>query len=66
MYTKWEYKVMQVEKQDLEKILGDLGNQGWELVAADKPTYSAKHHCIFKRPMIAEVNNENHVDGQGA
>jgi len=73
MYTKWEYKVMQVERTDLEKTLGELGSQGWELTAADKPTYSAKHQLVFKRPileqgpvLITEVKNENHTDGQGA
>ncbi len=29
MYTKWEYKVLQVERENLEKTLSDLGNQGW-------------------------------------
>lgn len=28
---KWEYKVIDISEDDLEKVLNDLGSEGWEL-----------------------------------
>ena len=66
MYQKWEYKVVQIERNDLEKTLSDLGGQGWELTEANRPTYSAKHLCIFKRPLEEGNNHADQAERQGS
>jgi len=48
---KWEYKIVNIEKafysnkaeQDIEKILNELGQEGWELVG----------YVTFKSYMLA-------------
>lgn len=41
--TKFEYKVVAIPYEQLEKRLNVLGSQGWELVAA------TSDHWYFKR-----------------
>ena len=51
MEQKWEYKIVNIEKafysnkaeQDIEKILNELGQEGWELVG----------YVTFKSYMLA-------------
>jgi hypothetical protein len=63
MYAKWEYKVVKIEQIDFEKMLEELGLQGWELVDANRPTYSAKYQLVFKRPILEKGSfHDDQVD----
>jgi hypothetical protein len=53
--TKWEYKVHALSPataKDSEAELNELGKQGWELAAADRPSDGITYRIlIFKRPV---------------
>lgn len=51
--TQWEYTIESPLDSSLERELGKLGEQGWELVVARRATTSygsASYEMIFKRP----------------
>ncbi len=56
MEEKWEYKIKSVQEELLEEILNELGNEGWELVAADfyVATSGSRVTIICKRKIVKE------------
>lgn len=59
---KWEYRVQSVgsfwsgvKDQDLETMLNNWGEEGWEVVAVRPLEASSKVQVIAKRPLTREV-----------
>jgi len=57
----WEYKTGVCKTSSLEKVLNDLGEEGWELVSAEM--YDSTHdgkpckkvYVILKRPRLPKA-----------
>lgn len=49
---KFEYKVQKISSISLERVLNELGAEGWELIMIDEENY------IFKRKVTEFLINE--------
>ena len=49
---KFEYKIQKISSRSLERILNELGQEGWELIMIDEDNY------IFKRKVTEVLINE--------
>ncbi|MBS2554575.1 DUF4177 domain-containing protein [Catenulispora sp. NL8] len=50
--TRWEYKRVECDDDELEQILNDLGRKGWEVVAAWQDSeYDSGREVLLKRPI---------------
>ena len=59
--TTWEHKQLDVPETELNNVLENFGQNGWELVAVVDETTDPERHesrrmyrLFFKRPMSAE------------
>ena len=50
---RWEYKIVATDyrfsTENQEKLLNELGTEGWELVQMDAAVASSRSHLYFKR-----------------
>ena len=46
---KWEYKVIQLDRKELESHLNQLGEEGWELLGIDYNFLAGQSFGIAKR-----------------
>jgi hypothetical protein len=60
-FIQWEYLTVSVgsfwsglKDEDLEAVLNELGEQGWEVVNANSQHNSNKVRVIAKRPLTAD------------
>lgn len=60
--NQWEYTVFSLgsiwrgpKDEDLEALLNELGEQGWEVVSSYTITNSNKVNIIVKRPLTAST-----------
>ena len=49
---KWEYKIESIGDYSFDRVMDELGNEGWELVTARRAINdsTASYEMIFKRP----------------
>ena len=57
----WEYRVESIggtfsgpKDEELERVLDEWGEEGWEIISADVPYGSSKVRLIAKRPLTLE------------
>ncbi len=68
--TKWEYRVLtwgsawkSNKDEDLEALLNEWGEEGWEVISAVHPPNSDKIKLIAKRPLTYVRRREHNYPG---
>jgi hypothetical protein len=63
--TKWEYRVetwgsawKSNKDEDLEALLNEWGEEGWEVISAEHQASSVKITLIAKRPLTGSSHRE--------
>jgi len=66
---KWEYRVDTIgsairglKDEDIEAVLNEWGEEGWEVISARPPTNSPKITIVAKRPMTAGTQRQRRLD----
>ncbi len=49
---KWEYKVIQLDRKELESHLNQLGEEGWEVLGIDYSFPAGQFFGIAKREKL--------------
>ena len=51
-YNMWEYKVVEINEFNLEQLLNELGQQGWELCGLREDNFVFKRGFVQTYPVI--------------
>jgi len=63
--SKWEYRVTTLgngwsspKDEEMEELLNDLGDEGWEIIALHNVQTSSKVRVTAKRPLTLRTRRE--------
>jgi len=68
--TQWEYKVFSAgsfwsapSDEQMETLLNELGQDGWEVVASFPPRNSSKVTFVARRPLTSSIRRQRSWPG---
>ena len=66
---KWEYRVNTIgsairglKDEEIEAVLNDWGEAGWEVISARPPTNSSKITVVAKRPQTTSTLRQRRLE----
>ena len=69
-FKQWEYRVQTIgsifgtKDENIEAMLNDWGNEGWEVTHVYTPENSGKVTIVAKRPLTREIRSEERRVGK--